>query len=94
MQERLSLNLGWLFKPSFDQGEISAPAWDTYQPITIPHTVKELSYNCFSHDETAMVSSYVRKFTVPGDIPWQASDSRVFGCHGPLPALCKRRICI
>ncbi len=65
MQERLSLNLGWLFKPSFDQGEISAPAWDTYQPITIPHTVKELSYNCFSHDETAMVSSYVRKFTVP-----------------------------
>lgn len=65
MHERFNLNLGWLFKPAFDAGEIGAPALDTFSEVTLPHTVKELSYNCFSHDETAMVCSYVRRITVP-----------------------------
>lgn len=65
MLERFCLNLDWLFKPSYDANEISAPALDTFEKVVLPHTVKELSYNCFSHDETAMVCSYVRKLTIP-----------------------------
>ena len=65
MREKYSLNLGWYFKPSFNAVEKVAPALDTYEPVNLPHTVKELSYNCFSHAETAMLSSYVRKLTLP-----------------------------
>lgn len=65
MHECFSLNLDWYFKPSYDKEEVAFPVMDTYEKVTIPHTVKELSYNCFSHDETAMVCSYVRKLTIP-----------------------------
>ncbi len=68
MREKFCLNLDWYFKPSFDVSEIAAPCLDGYRRVQIPHTVKELSYNCFSHEETAMQSSYVRKLTVPAGL--------------------------
>ena len=65
MHERFCLNLDWYFKPSYEENDIQALALDTFEKVELPHTVKELSYNCFSHDETAMVCSYARKLTVP-----------------------------
>lgn len=65
MHERFSLNLDWFFKPSYNAEEINNPALDTFEKVELPHTVKELTYNCFSHDETAMVCTYVRKLNIP-----------------------------
>ena len=65
MREKFSLNLNWYFKPSWDDNNKSMPQLETYEKINIPHTVKELSYNCFSHDETALISTYARKLSLP-----------------------------
>lgn len=65
MHKRFCLNLEWYFKPSYNEDDIRDPKMDSYEKIELPHMVKELSYNCFSHDETAMRCSYVRKLTVP-----------------------------
>ena len=65
MHERFCLNLDWYFKPSYEENDVRAAALDQFEKVELPHTVKELSYNCFSHDETAMVCSYARKLTVP-----------------------------
>ena len=65
MSERFSLNPDWYFKESFDERDTAGQELSIYRKIDLPHTVKELPYNCFSHDETAMRSSYVRKLTVP-----------------------------
>ena len=67
MSKKYSLNLNWLFKPSFSKEDVANPDLSTFEKVNLPHTVKELSYNCFSHDETAMISSYVRKITVPAE---------------------------
>ena len=65
MHERFCLNLDWYFKPSYEENDVRAVALDQFEKVELPHTGKELSYNCFSHDETAMVCSYARKLTVP-----------------------------
>lgn len=59
------MNLNWYFKPSFDVTDINNTSVEGFEKINLPHTVKELSYNCFSHEETAMVSTYMRKLTIP-----------------------------
>ncbi len=65
MRNRYSLNLNWYFKPDYTVADTSAPDLDSFEKVNLPHTVKELSYNCFSHDETAMVCSYAKKLTIP-----------------------------
>ena len=65
MSKKFNLNLNWYFKPSFDEADIRNTSVEGFEKIHLPHTVKELSYNCFSHDETAMVSTYLRKLTIP-----------------------------
>ena len=67
MSKKFNLNLNWYFKPSFDEADIRNTSVEGFEKIHLPHTVKELSYNCFSHDETAMVSTYLRKLTIPQD---------------------------
>ena len=57
--------MNWYFKPSFDVTDINNTSVEGFEKINLPHTVKELSYNCFSHEETAMVSTYMRKLTIP-----------------------------
>ena len=37
------------------------------EPIHLPHQVRTLTYNCFSHDETQMISTYARKFSLSGE---------------------------
>ena len=61
MSKKFNLNLNWYFKPSFDMTDINNTSVEGFEKINLPHTVKELSYNCFSHEETAMVSTYMRK---------------------------------
>ena len=65
MSKKFNLNLNWYFKPSFDVTDINNTSVEGFEKINLPHTVKELSYNCFSHEETAMVSTYMRKLTIP-----------------------------
>lgn len=65
MCERFCLNLDWYFKPTYEEGDVLTPKPDEFEKIELPHTVKEISYNCFSHDETAMVCSYFRKLVIP-----------------------------
>ena len=65
MRVKFNLNLNWYFRPSYDEAERADPSLDSYEQVILPHTVRELSYNCFSHDETAMISSYVRKLVIP-----------------------------
>lgn len=67
MRDTFNLNLNWYFKPAYDPADVPAPPLEGYEAVILPHTVKELSYNCFSHDETAMVCSYARKLTIPAE---------------------------
>lgn len=69
MNQPLLLNNHWLFKPDFSEeylsqteSEISNSLWET---INLPHTVKELPFNCFSHTETELISSYQKTFSLP-----------------------------
>ena len=71
------LNNNWYFKPEFTAADLPArpekagePGWQT---VHLPHTVKELPFNCFSHNATAMVSSYLKYL----EIPAAAADSRI-----------------
>ncbi|TCL43264.1 glycoside hydrolase family 2 protein [Harryflintia acetispora] len=65
MQSKWNMNPGWYFKPDFNENDIAGENLADYECIDLPHTVKELPYNCFSHDETALCCTYVKKFTVP-----------------------------
>ena len=65
MNYKWNLNLGWDFKPEFTEEYLSGSSLDGFIKINLPHTVKELPYNCFSHKETALCATYVKKFTVP-----------------------------
>ena len=65
MNHKWNLNLGWYFKPEFSEDDISGTALENYVKVDLPHTVKELPYNCFNHEDTALCSTYVKKFTVP-----------------------------
>ena len=67
MNYKWNLNLGWFFKPEFAEDNVFETALESYIKVNLPHTVKELPYNCFSHDETDLCSTYVKKFTVPMD---------------------------
>jgi Beta-galactosidase/beta-glucuronidase len=67
MNYKWNLNLGWFFKPEFAEDDVSGTALESYMKVNLPHTVKELPYNCFSHEETALCSTYVKKFAVPAD---------------------------
>ena len=65
MNQKYSLNNNWRFQPSFCQDDLQRTNFETYHQVHLPHTVKELPYNCFSQKETLMVSTYVKQFTLP-----------------------------
>jgi beta-galactosidase len=67
MTDGLLFNNGWYYKPTFDSGDIRTPKPAGYRKVNLPHTVKELPFNCFSHNETAMVVSYYKDFEVPAE---------------------------
>ena len=70
MNNPILLNNSWYFKPHFCQEDILLapdPGQDQWQKVNLPHTVKELPFNCFSHDETSMISSYRKDIFIPAD---------------------------
>lgn len=71
MNNPILLSNSWYFKPQFCQEDLSHFDADAdcggWQKVNLPHTVKELPFNCFSHDETAMISSYRKDFTIPAE---------------------------
>lgn len=64
MNNKQYFNLNWYFKEGFNQKDIRNIELDKMERINIPHTVKTLPYNCFSHDSTCMYSTYVKRFNV------------------------------
>lgn len=56
-------NLNWKFYDYFDESLLTKDS-DTYAMIHLPHTVKELPLSYFSHEDTAMVSTYVKQLSV------------------------------
>lgn len=68
MTDAILMNNAWYYKPVFDEKDITAQNPEGFSRVNIPHTVKELPFNCFSHDETAMVTGYYKDFAVPEDM--------------------------
>lgn len=67
MDRKWNLNLDWYFKPEFCEEEVCGENLEGYIQVNLPHTVKELPYSCFSHTETALCSTYVKKFVLPSE---------------------------
>ena len=69
MNQPKLLNNHWYFKPDFFETDISTALEKVqskdWKAVNLPHTVKELPFNCFSHDETSMISSYVTYVDIP-----------------------------
>ena len=62
MENRESWNLHWHFTEGFSEDMLIEGFFDGAPEIHLPHTVKELPYNYFSHEATAMISTYERSF--------------------------------
>ncbi len=60
MQNGISLNLGWKFKPDFQKDYLDLSNYDDFTSINIPHTVCELPYDCFDQTMTCIYSTYMR----------------------------------
>lgn len=66
MQNAVNLNLNWRFTNCFEPAYPMREDFSDWQPVHLPHTVREVPYNCFSHTETAMRSTYAREFFLEG----------------------------
>lgn len=79
MNNPILLNNNWYFKSEFSSEEVCSLSPEPPKPppadrqhrgwecVNLPHTVKELPFNCFSHDETAMIVSYKKELFIPDD---------------------------
>lgn len=65
MKNRQFLNLNWKFKDNFNPEYITRKSYDDFQTIHIPHTVKEVPYDCFDEFMFCFLSTYVRFFELP-----------------------------
>lgn len=65
MNCKFNFNRNWYFKPSFTEDDISGNTAQGFELVHLPHTVKELPYNCFSQEDTIMCAAYVKHFSVP-----------------------------
>ena len=70
MNQARSLNRDWLFKEGFDSncfakhsGELMT---DGYRKVQIPHTVKEIPYDCFDQQMTCLYTTYLKLFSLEG----------------------------
>ncbi len=67
MKGKIRWNLNWYFCEGFDRDRVERASVEGMEPIHLPHQVRTLTYNCFSHDETQMISTYARKFSLSGE---------------------------
>lgn len=64
MKGKLLWNLNWYFCEGFSDERVKCGSTDGMEQIHLPHQVKTLTYNCFSHDDTQMISTYAKRFTL------------------------------
>lgn len=67
MQNKHLFNLDWYFKEGFKLNDTKTINTKKMTHINLPHSVKTLPYNCFSHDATCINSTYAKKFNVSED---------------------------
>jgi beta-galactosidase len=65
MENGISINLNWKFKNSYTQAYLTAENYDDFENVNIPHTVKEIPYDCFDQTMTCGLSTYVRFLDLP-----------------------------
>ena len=56
--------MNWYFCEGFSDERVKCGSTDGMEQIHLPHQVKTLTYNCFSHDDTQMISTYAKRFTL------------------------------
>lgn len=59
------INLNWQFKNDFDSSYIAKEHFDDFETVHLPHTVKEIPYDCFDEFCFCGLSTYVRSFDLP-----------------------------
>lgn len=64
MSEKIYCNRNWRFSTTFEEWMIERPI-DTYEPVTLPHTVKEIPFNYFDETEYQMVCCYQKIIPIP-----------------------------
>ena len=64
MNGKIRWNLNWYFCQGFCQERVRSGSTEGMEQIHLPHQVKTLTYNCFSHDDTQMISTYAKRFTL------------------------------
>lgn len=64
MKEKIQWNLNWHFCEGFSADRAAAGDLAGMEAIHLPHQVKTLTYNCFSHNDTQMLSTYAKHFTL------------------------------
>ena len=65
--KKIYINNDWLFSESFKEEYLTGAIDSDFVQARVPHTVKELPYNCFSEDDYQMVSAYRRVISAPLD---------------------------
>ncbi len=65
MKNGIPINLNWKFKPSFAQEYVTAKNYDDFENVNLPHTVREIPYDCFDQAMTCGLSTYVRFLDLP-----------------------------
>lgn len=65
MKETMLLNLDWKFKADFMPEYVTCDDYEGFDTVHIPHTVKEIPYDCFDERVFDCYSTYVKEFTLP-----------------------------
>lgn len=63
MNNPVLFNLNWRFCDHFEDAFLTEDPGEFFN-VNLPHTVKELPLSYFSHDETAMISTYIKTVAV------------------------------
>ncbi len=69
MKIQEKLNNGWFFKPDYCEEFLRKKDFSDFELVNIPHTVKEIPYDCFDDKTTWMVSTYAREIEIPKEKP-------------------------
>lgn len=64
MKNKLQWNLNWYFCEGFSEDRVKNGNFEGMESIHLPHQVKTVTYNCFSHSDTQMISTYGKPFEV------------------------------
>lgn len=60
-----SLNLNWRFKNDFSPEYVNGEVGEEFEQVHIPHTVREIPYDCFDEMAFECCSTYIKEFELP-----------------------------